>query len=267
MRTLKELMAMEGRVALITGGTGHIGRVMAEALAELGSGIVLVDRQETELAHFATNLAETWKVPVWTKAIDLEEEVARSQLCAMVGDKIGRLDVLVNNAAFVGDNQIGGWVTSFNEQSVETWRRALEVNLTAVFHLCQIFAPLLKEKGNGSILNIGSIYGVAGPDLSLYAGTNMGNPAAYAASKGGMVQLTRWLATVLAPDIRVNCISPGGVYRNQPEIFVERYKTRTPLRRMATEEDFKGCVAYLGSDLSAYVTGQNILVDGGWTVW
>ena len=95
----------------------------------------------------------------------------------------------------------------------------------------------------------------------------MGNPAAYAASKGGMVQMTRWLATVLAPDIRVNCISPGGVARGQPESFVTRYVQRTPLKRMATEEDFKGAIAYLASDLSAYVTGENLLVDGGWTVW
>lgn len=95
----------------------------------------------------------------------------------------------------------------------------------------------------------------------------MGNPAAYAASKGGLVQLTRWLSTVLAPAIRVNCISPGGVDRRQPEPFVERYLARTPLGRMAVEEDFKGAAAYLCSDLSAYVTGQNLLVDGGWTAW
>ncbi len=95
----------------------------------------------------------------------------------------------------------------------------------------------------------------------------MGNPAAYAASKGGMVQLTRWLATVLAPDVRVNCISPGGVARGQPEPFVTRYVQRTPLKRMATEEDFKGAIAYLASDLSEYVTGENLLVDGGWTAW
>lgn len=95
----------------------------------------------------------------------------------------------------------------------------------------------------------------------------MGNPAAYAASKGGLVQLTRWLATTLAPQVRVNSISPGGVFRNQPASFVERYKARTPLRRMATEDDFRGAIAYLTSDLSAYVTGQNLAVDGGWGVW
>lgn len=103
--------------------------------------------------------------------------------------------------------------------------------------------------------------------MAIYDGTAMGNPAAYAAGKGGLIQLTRWLATVLAPDVRVNCISPGGVWRNQPEVFHERYKRKVPMGRMAVEEDFKGTVCYLASELSAYVTGQNILVDGGFGVW
>ncbi len=101
----------------------------------------------------------------------------------------------------------------------------------------------------------------------MYDDTDMGNPAAYAVSKGGLIQLTRWLSTTLAPDIRVNSLSPGGVFRDQPNEFVQRYEAKTPLGRMAVEEDFKGTVTYLASDLSEYVTGQNILVDGGWTVW
>ena len=128
-------------------------------------------------------------------------------------------------------------------------------------------APLLKKSRGGSIINIASIYGSYGPDYQLYEGTSMGNPAAYAASKGGLLQLTRWLATTLAPNVRVNAISPGGVFRNQPENFVKRYVARTPLRRMATEEDFCGAISYLSSDLSRYVTGQNLAVDGGWGVW
>ena len=108
---------------------------------------------------------------------------------------------------------------------------------------------------------------MAGPDLRLYDGTTMGNPAAYAASKGGLIQFTRWLSTVAAPEVRVNGICPGGIWRNQDTKFIERYVARTPLRRMATENDFKGALAYLASDLSHYVTGQILTVDGGWTVW
>ncbi|MBN1551042.1 SDR family oxidoreductase, partial [bacterium] len=125
----------------------------------------------------------------------------------------------------------------------------------------------LARSQHGSIINIGSIYGIAGPDMQLYEGTSMGNPAAYAASKGGLVQLTRWLSTVLAPNIRANAITLGGVARRQPEPFCSRYIEKTPLRRMATEEDVKGAAVFLASDMSAYVTGQNIIVDGGFTVW
>ena len=117
------------------------------------------------------------------------------------------------------------------------------------------------------IINLSSIYGILGPDYSLYKGTNMGNPAAYAASKGGVIQLTRWLSTTLSPKVRVNAISLGGVLRGQPEKFVRRYNTGTPLGRMATEEDFKGVIAYLASDLSKYMTGQNLVIDGGRSIW
>ena len=126
---------------------------------------------------------------------------------------------------------------------------------------------MLKAAEGASIINIASIYGMYGPDWRLYEGTSMGNPAAYGASKGGLIQLTRWLATTIAPSVRVNAISPGGVFRNQPEAFVQRYEAKTPLGRMATEDDFIGIIAFLASDLSKYVTGQNHLVDGGWGIW
>jgi NAD(P)-dependent dehydrogenase (short-subunit alcohol dehydrogenase family) len=150
---------------------------------------------------------------------------------------------------------------------VETWRRALEVNLTAVFDLCQRLTPLLQKSKGANIINICSIYGQYGPDWRLYEGTTLGNPAAYGASKGGVIQLTRWLATTLAPAVRVNSISPGGISRGQAEEFVARYVSRTPMGRMATEDDFRGAVAYLASDLSSYMTGQNLAVDGGWGAW
>jgi len=117
------------------------------------------------------------------------------------------------------------------------------------------------------VILVSSIYGMVAPDWSLYRDTTMANPAAYGASKGGLIQLARYLATLMAPAVRVNALTPGGAWRGQPDPFHERYKARTPLRRMATEEDFKGAAAYLASDLSAYVTGQNLIVDGGWTAW
>ena len=200
-------------------------------------------------------------------ACDFEQGDAVKELPRRVREKFGRIDVLVNCAAFVGTSGLEGWAVPFEQQSPETWRRALEVNLTAPFVLVQAAAADLAASGHGSVINISSIYGLAGPDWRLYEGTTMGNPAAYAASKGGLIQMTRWLATTMAPKVRVNAIAPGGVFRDTQEPFLTRYISRTPLARMATEEDFKGAVAYLASDLSAYVTGQCLAVDGGWTAW
>jgi NAD(P)-dependent dehydrogenase (short-subunit alcohol dehydrogenase family) len=265
MRDLKTLMDMTGRRALITGGAGHLGRTMADSLAELGAEVLLVDVAGAPTQAVAEEIAERRGTTVTALDCDLEDADARTALVDRVAPS--GLSVLVNNAAFVGTSGLTGWAELFEGQSVETWRRALEVNLTAGFHLCQLFAPVLKDGPGGSIINIASIYGQWGPDYALYEGTAMANPAAYGASKGGLIQFTRWLSTTLAPQVRANVISPGGVARGQPESFVERYSARTPLRRMATEEDFRGAVAYLASDLSAYVTGQVLAVDGGWGAW
>jgi NAD(P)-dependent dehydrogenase (short-subunit alcohol dehydrogenase family) len=267
MRTIKQMLSLQNRVAVITGGCGHIGRAIADGLAEQGCNLLLIDRTEDALNVASKAIAERWGVQVEGLVVDLENAEARVSVAPHIRMRFGRVDVLVNNAGFVGDSQMTGWVVPFEEQSIETWRRAIEVNVTASFHMSQILAPMLKEHRCGSIVNVASIYGLLGPDMSLYDGTEMGNPAAYAVSKGGLIQLTRWMSTVLAPDIRVNCVSPGGVARNQPNVFVDKYIARTPLKRMGEEDDFKGAVLYLSSDISAWVTGHNLVVDGGWSVW
>jgi len=155
----------------------------------------------------------------------------------------------------------------FEQQTDEAFDLATRLNLTVPFSLTRRLAPLLRARGNGSVINVSSIYGLVGPNLSLYAGTPMGNPAAYAATKGGLGQLTRYLSTVLAPQVRVNAFAPGGIERGQDGAFVARYEGLTPLGRMATEDDFRGVVTWLAGDGSAYVTGQVIGVDGGWTAW
>ena len=267
MSTLQQLMKITGRRVLITGANGNLGRVIADTLAELGADLILLDRPGTDFAPLANELTEKWKVKVLALTYDLEVQDDRNALIAQVKEDGLGLDCLINNAAFVGSANLHGWGAPFEEQSIDTWRRAIEVNLTAVFHLSQAMAPELRASEGGAIINIASIYGEYGPDMGLYAGTSMGNPAAYAASKGGLLQLTRWLATTMAPQVRVNAISPGGVFRNQPELFVERYISKTPLKRMATEDDFRGAVAYLATGMSSFVTGQTLRVDGGWGVW
>jgi NAD(P)-dependent dehydrogenase (short-subunit alcohol dehydrogenase family) len=229
--------------------------------------VAVVDISSGGAAEVAADLKERWSITAAGLECNLEDGAAVSELPRRVHEILGRIDIIVNCAAFVGTSGLDGWAVEFKQQSDVTWRRALEVNLTAPFVLIQAAANDLRASGRGSVINVSSIYGLVGPDWRLYDDTSLGNPAAYAASKGGLVQLTRWLATTLAPYVRVNAIAPGGVFRNTPEPFLGRYVARTPLGRMAQEEDIKGAVAYLASDLSAYVTGQCLAVDGGWTAW
>jgi NAD(P)-dependent dehydrogenase (short-subunit alcohol dehydrogenase family) len=267
MKSLKELMNLDGRVALITGGAGHIGAAMCEALAELGAKVVVLDSSQSACDAASDKIQQQYGTETMPLVIDLADENSVRGAPDIVLNRFSRLDILVNCAAMVNTSNMKGWITPFREQATEVWRLALEVNLTAPFILTQIFADALTVSGHGSVINVGSIYGMVGPEMRLYDGTSLGNAAAYGASKGGLLQLTRWLATVMAPSVRVNSISPGGVWRSQPEIFVKRYEERTPLKRMGMEEDFKGAVSFFASDLSVYVTGQNLAVDGGWTAW
>jgi NAD(P)-dependent dehydrogenase (short-subunit alcohol dehydrogenase family) len=267
MRLLKELMNMEGRVALITGGAGHLGSSMAAALAELGATVVVLDVDTQRCETVANQLKSDFSVETFPLAVDLSDSIAVSGVPQRVIEQCGRLDVIVHSAGYGGDAKMEGWAVPFEQQSVAAWEKALSVNLTAAFVLVKEAKNALVESGHGSVIFISSIYGVVAPDWSLYEGTSMANPTAYGASKGGLLQLMRYLATLLAPAVRVNAISPGGVWRDYPESFHQRYRARTPAGRMGTEEDIKGAVAYLASDLSNYVTGHNLMLDGGFTAW
>jgi NAD(P)-dependent dehydrogenase (short-subunit alcohol dehydrogenase family) len=268
MKSLRALMNLNGRVAIITGGAGHIGQAIGDALAELGASIVVLDINEAACESCAKRIEAEFGVETMALVADLANERDVMALPEKVLGRMGRIDILINNAAFVGTSQLEGWTVPFPDQLASTWRLAIEVNLTAPFVLIQACLEALRVSGHGSIINVGSVRGMLGVDERIREGTGMGTPAAaYAASKGGLIQFTRYLSTLLAPDIRVNAVSFGGIERNQPELFQDRYCERTPLGRLGTEEDAKGAFGYLASDLSAYVTGHNLVLDGGWTVW
>lgn len=260
---ISRMMSLEGRKCLITGGAGHIGRACVKTMQELGASVAIFDLPGGDDAQ----LAQARKDDVAFICCDLAEEAQVRAGVNQAVETLSGLDILIHCAAFVGTSNLKGWSAPFEEQDASVFSRAMEVNLTSAFTLVQEATPALRESGKGSVILFSSIYGMVGPDFGLYEGTAMGNPAGYNASKGGIIQLTRYLSTALAPDVRVNAISPGGVERGQSEVFVKRYNARTPLKRMAVEEDMKGGVAFLASDMSAYVTGHNLVIDGGFTAW
>lgn len=267
-RSLAQLMDLSGRKALVTGGAGHIGSMICETLTELGARVAVLDQDAAAVEQRVKSLGPSLKGGgAVALPCDLRDEQATRWAVRQAHKVMGGLGILIHCAAYVGTTQAAGWAAPFDQQTVAAWNAAMQVNLTSAFVMVQEAREALVESGHGTVIFLASIYGMAAPDPRLYEGTDMANPAAYGVSKAGLLQLTRYLATTLAPRVRVNAITPGGVWRDQPEAFHQRYVARTPLGRMATEEDVKGAVAYLASDLSVYVTGQNLVVDGGWTIW
>jgi NAD(P)-dependent dehydrogenase (short-subunit alcohol dehydrogenase family) len=261
-------MRLENRTALVTGGAGHIGLAVCEALLELGAAVAVVDIDKKACAERCSALnAGQYKGEAVPFAVDLANEAKLRKAVGACMREMNGLDILIHTAAFVGSTSYPGWAVPFEEQTLDAWDAALRVNLGAAFLLVQEAKPALVKSGHASIIFIGSIYGALGPDNRIYEGTKMVTPSGYAASKGGLSQFGRYLATTLAPRVRVNTIIAGGVSRSQPSGFQRRYARRTPLGRMAKEEDFKGAIAYLASDLSAYTTGTQLFVDGGWAAW
>ena len=256
-----------GKTSLITGATGHLGREVAKAFATLGSNLILVDMHPDALQSLAAELSESFGVDVSVYSCNFSDSQARNKVISDISSDFEVIDVLINNAAFVGTSNLTGWSVTFEKQLSSVWPQVFEVNLTSVFEFAQGLAANLRKSGSGAIVNIASIHAHVGPDWDLYAGTQMASPAAYAASKAGVVNLTKWLSTTMAPQVRVNSVSPGGLARDQPSAFVEKYIARTPMGRMATESDIVGAILFLSSDFSAFLTGQDICVDGGYTIW
>jgi NAD(P)-dependent dehydrogenase (short-subunit alcohol dehydrogenase family) len=263
---------LDGRVALLSGAAGHLGRAMAEALAGAGAHVVLNGRSCEKLEAFSAEL-QGRGYAVSTACFDITDEPAVVKNMALIGQAHGRLDILVNNAS-------SGRTGNIESTTVADFEQLYRVNVVAAFRLMQVAVPLLKASAKthagASVVNIASMYGKVSPDPSIYGaltGTSGAqNPPSYGAAKAALIQMTRYAACHLAPDgIRVNSISPGPFpaaryLQNDPE-FQGRLNAKVPMRRTGDPRELQGPLLFLASDASSYVTGIDLPVDGGWTAW
>lgn len=264
-----ELFSLKNKTAIVTGALGLIGKEHCYALNEAGANVVVLDVNETDAVKFAASLGNT-HLGIGanvTAAGSLQQ--ARHKIVA----RYGSIDVLVNNAAIndmFENPAMAAEKSRFENYPLEMWQKSLDVNVTGVFLCSQVFGTVMAQQGSGSIINIASTYGVVGPDQSIYKNekgeqTFYKSPA-YPATKGAVVNFTRFLAAYWGnKGVRVNTLSPGGVENSQDGFFVANYSSKTALGRMAVPTDYKGAVVFLASEASAYMTGANLIVDGGWT--
>jgi NAD(P)-dependent dehydrogenase (short-subunit alcohol dehydrogenase family) len=264
-----ELFSLKNKTAIVTGACGLIGKEHCRALAEAGANVVVADMNETACTEFAKTLGADHMGLAINVTDKLSLEAGRDAILA----RYGSIDVLINNAAIndmFENPAMAATQSMFEHYPLDMWLKSLDVNVTGVFLCSQVFGTVMAKQGKGSIINVASTYGVVGPDQSIYQNekgeqTFYKSPA-YPATKGAVVNFTRFLAAYWGQKgVRVNTLSPGGVENSQDEFFVQNYSKKTALKRMAVPTDYKGAVVFLSSDASAYMTGANLIVDGGWT--
>lgn len=253
---VKDLFSLKNKIILVTGGAGNYGKCIVEGLAE-ADGTVIIASRNLDAAQKVAEDFRTNNLDVHALRVDQGDHSSVRTLKEQIGNAFGRLDVFVNNAV---SRPMKGY-----DAPIEDFAESMRVNATGSMDILREMADLMVERGGGSIINIGSMMGMFGPDLSNYEGTNMGNPPPdYFFHNAGLLNLTRYMAQVLAgKNVRVNCVSPGGLFNNQPERFLENYCKKVPLRRMANKDDIKGLMVLLASEAGAYINGENILMDGG----
>jgi 2-deoxy-D-gluconate 3-dehydrogenase len=277
-KTPLELFELDERVAIVTGGAGLLGAEFCRTLAGAGAHVVVADI-DSEAANDEAEAISTLYADTLGIGLDVTDSVSVQQAIETTLDHFGGLDILVNSAALdpkfdpehhTKDGPIAE-SGAFETYPLEAWQQAMDVNLTGAFLCCQAAAEPMLEQGRGVIINLSSIYGLSGPDQRMYQ--QPGKPARYkpvyyTVSKWGILGLTQYLATYYAgKNIRVNALSPGGVYNNHDEGFVQAYSARAVIGRMAEKDEMNGALLFLASDASAYMTGANLIVDGGWTAW
>ncbi len=254
------------RVVILTGGAGLLGSEYARSLAEAGARPVIADLN----ARRARRLAASLPARPLVIGVDITDPASVRRMVQRVLRAYGRIDALVNNAALdpkLDPQHAARHPSAFEDFSLDLWNRSLAVDLTGMFLCTQAAAPAMLRQGRGVIVNISSTYGLVGPDQRLYP-AGVSKPVTYSVTKSAVLGFTRYLAAYWADKgIRVNALTPGGVYDGHDAEFVRRYSARTPLGRMASKSEYCGALLFLLSDASSYMTGANLVVDGGWTAW
>jgi NAD(P)-dependent dehydrogenase (short-subunit alcohol dehydrogenase family) len=274
-----ELFRLDGRVALVTGGAGLLGRRYCEALLQAGARVVIGDLDGVRAEALAAELSGTQALGLRQ---DVTDETSVRDTVDVAVERFGRLDILVNNAALTvrgGSERLSpaDYFAPFEDYKREVWDQALAVNLTGMLLCAQAAGRQMLRQAppGGVIVNISSTYGVVAPDQRLYAGVtspyadaSFNTPVSYAVTKTAVLGLTRYLATYWGrKNIRVNALTPHGVFDNHDDAFVQNFVYRSPLGRMARNDEYRGALLFLVSDASSYMTGANLIVDGGWTTW
>lgn len=268
---MNKLFSLTGKVSIVTGALGLIGKHHCYALSEAGSNVVVADLDEEQCIEFA-KILPTKSIGV---SLDVTDKNSILDLVETAKKEFGQIDVLVNNAAIndMFENPLtAGELSKFENYPLEMWQKSIDVNLTGVFLCSQIIGSEMAKRKSGSIINVASTYGMVAPDQSLYqkpdGKQDFYKSPSYPATKSAILNFTRYLASYWGKDgVRVNTLTPGGVENNQDEFFINNYSKKTMLGRMAKPEDYKGAIVFLASDASAYMTGANLVVDGGWTAW
>lgn len=269
----EKLFDLEGKVVIVTGGAGLLGRQFCHGLAAHGANVACVDLNPEAVADLAAELSSQYGRKSIGLTCDVSNPESVGQMVDQVVADMGGVHVLLNNAASKSSD-LRAFFAPFEDYSLSQWREVMSVNLDGVMLMAQrVGKEMIRQGTGGSIVQTASIYGVVGPNESIYEGSHylggpINTPAVYAASKAGVIGLTRWIATTWAKHgIRCNTLTPGGNESGQNETFIQNYSQRVPMARMGQPREMVGAVVYLASDASSYVTGQNIIVDGGWTAW